>query len=75
MLAASGGVADDASIISIEKVVDGDGGLRESETKILPGAEGIRESVHNCQKDDHTERVSLIHPYLKRDRIYRPRIC
>ena len=75
MLATSGGVADDASIISIEKVVDGDGGLQESETKILPGAEGVRESVHNCQKDDHIERVSLIHPYLKRDRIYRPRIC
>ena len=45
MLATSGGVADEASIISIEKVVDGDGGLRESETKILPGAEGVRESA------------------------------
>ena len=37
----AGGVADDASIVSIEKVVDGDGGLRESETKILPGTEGV----------------------------------
>jgi hypothetical protein len=62
MLTASGGVADDASIISIEKVVDGGGRLRQSETKILPRAEGVRESVHHCQKDDHTERVSLVHP-------------
>jgi hypothetical protein len=42
MLAASGGVADDASV---EKVLDGDGGLQESESKFIPGAEGIGESV------------------------------
>ena len=62
MLAASGGVADDASIISIEKVVDGGGRLWQSGTKILPRAKGVLESVHHCQKDDHTERVSLVHP-------------
>ena len=40
----AGGVADDAGIISVGKVVDGDGVMRESETKILPGAESVRKN-------------------------------
>ena len=32
-------------LLMMQKVVDGDGGLQESESKFIPGAEGIGESV------------------------------
>ena len=62
MLAASWSADDDAGIICIEKVVDSSGGLRERKPKVSPGAEGIREHVHDGQEDNHTESVALVHP-------------
>ena len=42
-------------------MVDGDRGFGEGKPKVFSGSERIRKSVDDCQKDDNTERVTLVH--------------
>ena len=51
----------------IEQMVDGDGRCGKSESEVIPGAEIVRQGIHYCQEDDHTEGIPLVDTYLQGD--------